>query len=78
MKILMVTMQMCIGGAETHILELCRELTRMGHDVTLASNGGVYADMLAQEGIVHIRLPLHTKTPSAVIRSWQGLAQCLR
>ena len=26
MKILMVTMSMNIGGAETHILELCREL----------------------------------------------------
>ena len=30
MKILMVTMAMHIGGAETHILELCRALSRMG------------------------------------------------
>ena len=39
-------MAMNIGGAETHILELCRELNRIGHDVTLASFGGVYADEL--------------------------------
>ena len=60
MNILMVTMQMDIGGAETHILELCRALHRKGHYITLVSNGGVYADMLAAEGIGHVTLPLHT------------------
>ncbi len=73
MKILMVTMKMDIGGAETHILELCRELKKMGHTVTLVSNGGVYADMLSDEGISHVRLPLDRKTPSAVKASMGGL-----
>ena len=73
MKILMVTMAMHIGGAETHILELCRALSRMGHRITLASNGGVYADMLAAEGITQVSLPLHTKKPWAVARSYRGL-----
>ena len=31
MKILMVTMAMDIGGAETHILELSRELKKRGY-----------------------------------------------
>ncbi len=78
MKILMVTMKMDIGGAETHILELCRELQKLGHRVTLASNGGVYADMLAAEGITHVKLPLDRKTPAAVTASMKGLRRLIR
>jgi len=74
----MVTMKMDIGGAETHILELCRELTKMGHTVTLVSNGGVYADMLTAEGIEHIKLPLDRKTPAALSASVRGLRRLIR
>ena len=41
-KILMTTMGLDIGGAETHIVELAKELTKRGYDVSVASNGGVY------------------------------------
>ncbi len=78
MKILMVTMKMDIGGAETHILELCRELRGMGHQITVASNGGVYADMLVTEGIAHVKLPLDRKTPHAVVKSIRGLSRLIR
>ncbi|MBE6597958.1 MAG: polysaccharide pyruvyl transferase CsaB [Ruminococcaceae bacterium] len=77
MKILMVTMKMDIGGAETHILELCRELGKMGHTVTLVSNGGVHADMLVSEGIDHVKLPLDRKTPHAVASSLKGLEKLI-
>ena len=46
MKILMATMKMEIGGAETHILELAKELAAQGVDVTVVSAGGVYAKEL--------------------------------
>ena len=78
MKILMVTMAMEIGGAETHILELSRELIRRGHSVSLASFGGVYADELEKYGVCNITLPLHTKHPSSVIESYMGLKKLLR
>ncbi len=78
MNILMVTMQMDIGGAETHILELCRALAKKGHHITLVSNGGVYADMLAVDGIEHVKLPLHTKKPAAVGQGWQGIEDCIK
>ena len=78
MNIFMVTMQMQIGGAETHILELCRALVHRGHHITLASNGGVYADMLAEEGVELVTLPLHTKSPAAVAASFAGLDNCIR
>lgn len=42
MNILMVTMSLGIGGVETHITELTKELIRRGHRVTVASAGGVY------------------------------------
>ena len=78
MKILMVTMSMNIGGAETHILELCRELRRMNHQVTLASFGGVYAEEAAQCGVVNVQLPLHTKKPGAVLEAYRGLEKLIR
>ena len=78
MKILMVTMSMNIGGAETHILELCRELKAMGNDVVLASFGGVYADEVMKSGVEHVTLPLHTKHPLSVLRSYRGLKDLIK
>lgn len=78
MKILMITMAMNIGGAETQILELSRELMSRGHEVTLASNGGVYADELAKYSAKIVKLPLHNKKPASVIKSWRGLEKLLR
>ena len=50
-KILMTTMGLDIGGAETHIVELAKELTKRGYDVSVASNGGVYVEELEAAGI---------------------------
>ena len=38
-KILMITMGLDIGGAETHIVELSKELKRRGYDILVASSG---------------------------------------
>ena len=57
LNILMATMQMGFGGAETHIYELCRAHVRDGHTVTVASAGGRYADMLEAAGIRHVTRP---------------------
>lgn len=78
MKILMVTMSMGIGGAETHILELCRELNRLGHDITLASFGGVYADELMSLGIRHVSLPMNKKDPISAASAYRGLYRLIR
>lgn len=67
MKILMLTAAMDIGGAETHILELSRELVRRGHSVTVASNGGVYVKELENSGVCHVSVPLHTKNPKSML-----------
>lgn len=50
MNILMVTMSLGIGGVETHITELTKELIRRGHRVTVASAGGVYVPEITASG----------------------------
>ena len=68
MKILMASMGLDIGGAETHIVELSRELVRQGHEVVVLSNGGVYVSELEKSGIRHVKAPLHTRNPFAMAR----------
>jgi len=77
MKILMVTMGLDIGGAETHIIELSKGLTENGHDITVASNGGVYTDEIVKAGITHVKLPLNNKRVTSVARSYFGLKKLI-
>ena len=67
MKILMATMSMGIGGAETHILELSKELKKRGNEVWVASNGGKYNDELREYGIHIVQAPLHNKNPKNML-----------
>lgn len=71
MKILLATMSMDIGGAETHILELAKELKRRNNDVIVMSNGGKYVQELTGYGIEHIWAPLHNKKPNSIIKSYK-------
>ena len=69
MNILMVTMGMDIGGAETHILELAKELKRRNNNIYIVSNGGKYVKELEEAGIEHIWAPLHNKKISNILES---------
>lgn len=60
-KILMVLMGLEIGGAETHVVELSKELKKQGYDIIVASNGGVYEKELAEAGIRHYHAPLNQR-----------------
>lgn len=78
MKILMTTMSLDIGGAETHIIELAKELKRRGIDVVVVSNGGMFVNELKEAGIKHISLPLNSKNPAAVWRSFKSLYKLIK
>ena len=78
LNILMTTMQMGFGGAETHIYELVLALQKNGHTVTVASAGGKYAELLEKQGVRHITLPLASKDPFSVLRAYTGLYKLLR
>lgn len=78
MKILMVLMGLEIGGAETHVAELAIELARRGHEIHVASNGGVYENEIAKYNIEHHKLPLHVKNPMSMYKSYRGLKKLIR
>ncbi len=73
MRILLVTMGMGIGGAETHILELAKGLVKRGEQVIVASNGGDYVKELNEANIKHYKAPLHNKNIGNVIKSYNIL-----
>ena len=66
-NVLLALMQLVIGGAETHVVELAKELKRRGMNVIVASNGGVYVKELEEAGIRHYSVPLHNKKPQNMI-----------
>ncbi len=77
-KILMTTMGLNIGGAETHIVELSKELKKRGYDVMVASNGGVYVDELVQAGIKHFDVPLNTRNIGKMRQSLKLLKKIIK
>ena len=78
MKILMATMGLDIGGAETHIVELSKELKHRGHEIAVVSNGGVYVPEITAAGIRHYEAPLHRRTLSDMRRSLAVLREVIR
>ncbi len=77
MKILLASMKMDIGGAETHILELAKGLTQAGHKVQVISEGGIFTDELERFGIPHIYAPLSSKKPKDIVTSYRTLKKLL-
>lgn len=77
MKILMATMSMGLGGAETHVLELSRALAARGHEVFVASAGGVYAEALERGGVRHESMPLERKDPASVAKAVRLLSRLM-
>ncbi len=78
MKILMLTSFMDMGGAETHIAELCVELVRRGHTVEVVSAGGRYSRILEEEGIPCRIMPLQRKDPLSAARCILRLNRLIR
>jgi len=71
-------MKMGIGGAETHIIELCRALKAHGHSVAVASAGGCLAEEITKLGARHITLPLDKKDPVSLMRSRRELKKIIK
>ncbi len=77
-NILLSLQQLTIGGAETHVVELAKELKRRGYNVVVTSRGGVYEKELEAAGIKHYYVPLHTKNPLQAIKAARTLAQVIK
>lgn len=70
MRILLCGDSLDVGGAETHVLELARELAALGHSVTVAADYGRMCPSLftASGDITFIKLPFAKNSVSAFIR----------
>lgn len=77
-NILLALMQLNIGGAETHVVELAKELKRKGFNVIVTSNGGVYVKELEDAGIKHYSVPLQNKNPINMIKASHRLADIIK
>ena len=77
-KILMVLMGLEIGGAETHVVELSKELHREGYEIAVVSNGGVYEQELTDAGITCYHAPLHKRSLLLMLISLHILRRVIR
>ena len=78
MRILMATMGLDIGGAETHIVELSKQLQSQGHEIMIASNGGVYVPEIEAAGIRHFKVPMHRRNMGCMLQSYRMLRNIIR
>lgn len=75
--ILLAAMALDLGGAETHVISLARELHRRGHKVVVASAGGRMVPLLAESGIPHIEVPMASRSPVEMLRAYWHLKRII-
>jgi glycosyltransferase involved in cell wall biosynthesis len=75
--ILLAAMALDLGGAETHVISLARELRRRGHKVMVASAGGRMVSMLQEAGIPHVPVPMGSRNPLELLRAYRRLSALL-
>ncbi len=78
MKILMTLMGLDIGGAETHVVELSRQLKIQGHDVIIVSDGGAYLPEIERCGIRHYNAPLSSRDLRCMAKSYTILKDVIK
>jgi len=76
--ILMALMGLDIGGAETHVVELAKQLNKEGHRIVVASNGGVYVKELEDVGIKHYKVPMNKRSLGSIRKSYYVLKDIIK
>ncbi|UCD55631.1 MAG: glycosyltransferase family 4 protein [Candidatus Omnitrophota bacterium] len=67
MKILQIVPALETGGVETGTIDLALSLKKLGHTVVVISNGGRLVRDLEDNDMLHIKLPVHKKSPLAIL-----------
>lgn len=78
MKIIMTLMSLDIGGAETHVAELSKQLVKLGHDVIVVAEKGAYWDHLAASGVKLVRAPLDRRDFGSMFASYRILKTVIK
>ena len=77
MNLLFLISSLDRGGAETHLVSLATDLAKRGHSVRVLSYGGALTEPLALSGVVHQTLPLHSRSPFALLYSYRAIKKLL-
>ncbi len=75
--ILHLAMSLGIGGAETHVVGLAVALKKRSWPVYVGSNGGERVRDLIESGVHHLTIPLHSRWPSHMARSYRLLSSTI-
>ena len=78
MKILMLTSELDIGGAETHIETLCLSLAKRSHEVCALSGGGRTSERMKKRGIRQILIGKHSKDPISFLKTQRTLYKIIK
>jgi len=81
MHIVQILPELNQGGVETVVLDLNRELVKLGHQSTVISSGGKLAGQIEKDGGRHITLDVCSKNPLTAplrIRALRSRLQALR
>ena len=63
MKIVHLLPELSEGGVELHVIELSRELTRLGNESIVISHGGKLVTALKEDKVKHIKFDVCSKNP---------------
>ncbi|MFN3925217.1 MAG: glycosyltransferase [Pseudarthrobacter sp.] len=66
-----------LGGAESHVISLARELHRRGQRVVVASAGGHLVEELTKLGIPHAHVPMDSRSPVEMARAYFRLRRVI-
>ncbi len=78
MNILQILPELKSGGVERGTVDLAKYLKQHGHKAVVVSAGGALTRDLESAGVIHYTLPVHKKSPFAVIYSVKMLTRIIR
>ena len=78
LRILLPTTELDIGGAETHVLELAKQLKKMAHYPIVVSSGGIYVKELEKNNIPHYYAPLNSKRFTSLFKSFGTFGRIIK
>jgi glycosyltransferase involved in cell wall biosynthesis len=78
MKIVQLLPELNEGGVERGVVELSRELVKLGHESIVISNGGKQVEQIGIDGGLHIKLDVCSKNLLTAPSRMMQLRRCLR
>lgn len=75
--VLHLLMSLGLGGAETHVVSLTKNLKHLGWPVLVASYGGERVKELEDSKIPHFQIPLHSRSPMQMYKASKTITQLI-